>query len=210
MKTIANVANNPIWQNQSIENLQNEVWKPVKGFEGFYEVSNLGQVKTVERTILRKTALGKFSEYVVKEAIKKPYQNKIGYVTIAIVKENKTITTYLHRIIAEAFVERVSELDNVVNHINGIKNDNRIENLEWVTSSINNIHALDTGLRNTRGSMSLEFVNSVLELRKKGLINSEIANQLKTTEAIVQGITSGKTYKRLQEKDLIKIIKTLE
>jgi hypothetical protein len=52
-----------------------------------------------------------------------------------VVKENKTITTY-HRIIAEAFVERFLETDIVVNHINGIKNDNRIENLEWVTSSL--------------------------------------------------------------------------
>lgn len=198
MKTTANVANNSIGEKLSTQNLENEIWKPVKGFEGLYEVSNLGEVKTVERTILRKSALGKFSEYLVKSAIKKPYQNKSGYVTIAIIKENKTITTYLHRIIAEAFVERISETDIVVNHINGIKNDNRIENLEWVTSSTNNVHALDTGLRSTRKSMTKEFINSVLELREQGLVHSEIATKLKTTIAIVQGITSGNTYKRIQ------------
>ena len=176
------------------------IWKDVKGFEGLYEVSNTGEVRTVERTILRKSKLGKLSEYLIKSSIKKPYKNKSGYVTIAIVKDNKTITTYLHRIIAEAFVERILETDIVVNHINGIKNDNRIENLEWVTSSTNNVHALDTGLRSTRKSMTPEFIESVLELRNQGLLISEIATKLSTTNAIIQGITSGNTYKRIRTK----------
>lgn len=65
------------------------IWKDVKGFEGLYEVSNTGEVRTVERTILRKSKLGKLSEYLIKSLIKKPYKNKSGYVTIAIAKENK-------------------------------------------------------------------------------------------------------------------------
>lgn len=197
MKTTANVANIPFWQNLSLENLPDEIWRPVKGLEGMYEVSNYSRVKSVERIVLRKHK-NFSSEFLVKAAIKKPYLNKSGYITIAIVVENKIKTTYLHRIIAEAFVSKSSENYTVVNHINGNKSDNRIENLEWVSSSINNIHALDTGLRSTRKSMTKEFICQVLELRKKGLTIEKIAFELKTTESKIQGITSGTTYKRIR------------
>lgn len=99
MKTTANVANIPFWQNLSLENLPNEIWKPVKSFENFYEVSNYSRVKSCQRIVLRKFK-HRSTELVIKATIKKPYLNKSGYVTIAIVVENKTITTYLHRIVA--------------------------------------------------------------------------------------------------------------
>ncbi len=173
-----------------------EIWKDVKNYEGLYELSNFGKVRTVERIVLRKSKLGKLTNFKINSKIKIANLSKGGYLTIAIVKENKTITTYLHRIIAEVFVEKEKPNYNVVNHINGIKTDNRIENLEWTSSSQNNIHALDNFLRETRKNISIEFIEKVKELRNNGFKNYEIANQLNSTTSIIQGITSGRTYKR--------------
>ncbi|MDF2931245.1 MAG: prophage LambdaSa2, endonuclease family protein [Chryseobacterium sp.] len=177
----------------------NENWKEVKGFEGFYEVSETGIVRTVERVSNRKSKLGNPSSIVIKSKVKLANLSKVGYLTIALVKENKTYTTYLHRIIAEAFVDRKKDEKYVVNHINGIKTDNRIENLEWVTSSQNNIHALDKNLRRTRKDVDEAFVNSVMELKNKNLTNKNIAELLNSTENRVQGITSERTYKRIRK-----------
>jgi len=177
----------------------NENWKEVKGFEGFYEVSETGIVRTLERYSNRKSKLGNPSPLVIKSKIKLANLSKTGYLTIALVKKNKTYTTYLHRIIAEAFVEGKKDEKYVVNHINGIKTDNRIENLEWVTSSQNNIHALDKKLRRTRNDVDEAFVKSVMELRKKNLTNKNIAELLKSSASRIQGITSERTYKRIRK-----------
>lgn len=175
-----------------------EIWKQINGYEGMYEVSNFGKVRTIQRTILRKTKLGNLRPFIIKSKIKTANFSKNGYMTIALVKENKTYTTYLHRIIADAFVTGKTSDNNVVNHINGNKTDNRVENLEWVSSSENNLHALDNFLKSTRKGVTSEFINEVVKHKSIGLSNSNIAKLMNSTKSIIQGITSGRTYKRLQ------------
>lgn len=174
--------------------MENQEWKPVLGFEEFYEVNRLGVVRTIAGNRLRKN--GAF--YPVKAKIKVARRTKIGYVQVALVANNITFNTYLHRIIAEAFIDK-PEGCNIVNHKNGIKDDNRIENLEWTTSSLNNIHALDNKLRSTRKATTAEFVNSVIHERSKGKTIASIANGFGVKKHVIQGIASGKTYRRLHE-----------
>lgn len=176
--------------------MENTEWKPVYGFEGYYEVNRIAQVRTVERYVVRISKLGKPNTIKIPTKIKVSRRTKFGYVQVALVKDNVTYNTYLHRIVAEAFLEKPIGC-NVVNHKNGVKHDNRIENLEWTTSSGNNIHALDLKLRKPANSISQEFKKSVLQLRASGMTNKKIAERLNSRESIISGITSGRSHARV-------------
>lgn len=114
-----------------------EDWKDIQGYEGKYQISNLGRVK---RLLLRTKFGNQYKVYP--EAICSVHLAKVGYYMIHMGKRDKT---YLHRAIATAFIPN-PENKAQVNHINGIKTDNRIENLEWVTIQENIAHAFKTGL----------------------------------------------------------------
>lgn len=119
-----------------------EIWKDVVGYEGLYMVSSLGRIKSIGRTVMRKDG----REQYVKERIIKPYCNKAnGYCICSLSKNGKSIRPYIHIIVAKTFLDNPEQKEQV-NHINGIKTDNRVENLEWVTQSENMRHAFDTGL----------------------------------------------------------------
>ena len=97
-----------------------EIWKPIRNYEGLYEVSNLGGIKRLENDKNRK------------EKILKPYKNKLGYLCINLYRDNKVKQMYVHRLVAIAFIPN-PENKPCIDHINTIRNDNRIENLRWVT-----------------------------------------------------------------------------
>lgn len=109
-----------------------EMWQPVNGYEGIYEVSDQGRVRNVKRDRLRKPS------------------NIRGYQAVPLCKGGKNRMKLLHRLVAEAFIPN-HENKPQVNHINGNKADNRAENLEWVTPQENLRHAWETGLIPFRG-----------------------------------------------------------
>lgn len=118
-----------------------EVWKEVKGFEGFYEVSNLGRVRSVKRTVLYKDGrIFKYESVLLKE-IKDPN----GYLRVGFNKNGKKSIHRIHRLVAENFISNNSS-DKEVNHIDGMKENNRLDNLEWVTSSENTRKGYELGL----------------------------------------------------------------
>lgn len=118
--------------------------------------------------------------------------------TIALVKANKTYNTYLHRIIAEAFICAPAGC-NVVNHRNGIKTDNSIDNLEWTTSGGNNAHAITTRLRRPANAVLNEKqALQIKEMRRQGLMIYRIASIMGLSNHTVGEYLRGKSYKWLK------------
>ena len=106
-----------------------EIWRDIEGYEGIYQVSNLGRVKSLTRNIFLKLQ-----------------RDKKGYCVCKLSNGKNRKEAKGHRLVAQAFIPN-PENKRQVNHINGIKTDNRVENLEWCTSQENNIHAVKTGLK---------------------------------------------------------------
>ena len=145
-----------------------EIWKDVKGYETLYMVSNLGRIKSVYHK----------TEKILKDRFdgKKKYKQACLYL-------NKNAKYFLlHRLIAQAFIPLISGKD-IVNHKNGIKTDNSVENLEWCTQSENHKHAWATGLKVNTENKRLATVNF----------------NKKTKSKIVYDVVSGITYKSLTD-----------
>ena len=115
-------------------NLNNEVWKDVPDFEGHYQISNFGRL----RSILT-------SQGTYRERLRKTHLDRNGYENVSLWKLNKEYRQLVHRLVAKAFIPN-PENKSTVNHIDGIKHNNDLRNLEWVTQSENLIHAAETGL----------------------------------------------------------------
>lgn len=125
--------------------METELWKPIKGYEGLYEVSNMGRIKSVEHDVFNPHVLGNGCTRKVPERIRKPNIMK-GYHCIALIRDKSAKVYRIHRLVAEAFIGNQPGPEYQINHIDGDKSNNRVENLEWVTPRENTIHAIRTGL----------------------------------------------------------------
>lgn len=121
--------------------IENEIWKDIPGYEGAYQASVGGKIKSLSRNIDR----GRNGIKVCKEVIKKTRLTKCGYLIVGVYKNAIGKTCTVHRLIAKTFIPNPDNKP-CVNHINAIKTDNRACNLEWVTSSENSQHASKLGL----------------------------------------------------------------
>ena len=111
--------------------MENEIWKDVVGYEGLYQVSNLGRVRSVDRIVN-----GRWGNNFVKGLILKPYTVK-GYKQVHLSKNNKKTHYKIHRLVAETFIPNPYKLPQV-NHKDEDKTNNCVENLEFCTQSYNN------------------------------------------------------------------------
>lgn len=109
-----------------------ELWKDIKGLEGSYQISTQGRVKSLYRELLHpKNGIIKYESRILKQCL-----DKYGYPKLAISFKGKSYYMKIHRLVAQAFIENPHNKP-FVNHINAIRNDNRVENLEWVTAKEN-------------------------------------------------------------------------
>lgn len=120
-----------------------DIWKDIKGYEELYAVSNTGKIRSKEKWVINSTY---HTQRLIKGRIMKPWLNKNGYYTIKLSKSSKRETIYIHQAVANLFISKV-EYKPILNHKDGNKLNNHIDNLEWCTYSENLQHAYDTGLR---------------------------------------------------------------
>jgi hypothetical protein len=172
-----------------------EIWKDVVGYEGLYQVSNLGNVKRLSVNKLN----GRFFS-ICKEKILKDKKNKYGYVNITLTNDGNVKTFLSHRLVAIAFIPNLKNKP-CVNHINGIKYDNRVENLEWVTAKENTKHAYDTGLqKSVKGELHCQSIlteKKVLEIRASNLKQKDLAVIYNVGYKLISQIKLRKTWKHI-------------
>jgi DNA-binding XRE family transcriptional regulator len=174
-----------------------EIWKAIPQYEGVYEVSNLGQVKCLERFVNGK---GKGKKLVLEQIIN-PQIDK-GYFRVNLYKNGKLKRIAVHRLVAIAFIPNQEEKPQV-NHINGIKTDNRLENLEWVTLSENMIHAYKENLlvrkgeKHTQNKLSVSNVIEIRNLLSQGVKQDEIAKKYGVIRQTISCIKIGKSWNHI-------------
>ena len=144
--------------------MEDIIWKDVPGYSGYYEVNNHGLIRGVERLITFKC-----KSRVCKSKVLKQRENRNGYLKVTLSRYGIKKTYETHRLIALVFLP-IPLGKSCVNHINGNKLDNRIENLEWVSHSENNLHAIKLGLRQCRRIVDIQsgrLYNSISEAAKE-------------------------------------------
>lgn len=123
-----------------------EEGKNIKCYEGLYQVSNLGRIKSLSRTVYQYNYMAKKDiKITFKEKIRKPRMSKDGYYIINLNKDGKMTTYRVHRLVGEQFVEN-KENKPYINHKDGNKLNNNVDNLEWCTAKENSIHGWKIGL----------------------------------------------------------------
>lgn len=168
-----------------------EHWKPISGYEGLYEISSHGRVKSLRRM----TRTGNRS---VPERIMKPDIMK-GYHCVVLQKDGNVKVFRIHRLVINAFGPEQPTPDHQVNHIDGDKANNRIDNLEWCTPAENTHHAFNAGLR--RKHPTKETLDKMSEATKQRWTNEEYRQLQKQQMTELwkkrkeRGWTSWKTWK---------------
>ena len=125
-----------------------EIWKDIKGFENKYQVSNLGNIKSLSRTLPTNNQYGNKSKRNVKTILLKPYPRNCkatNHLVVTLYKNKQKKLYWVHRLVAEAFIPNPQNYP-YINHKDGNPENNCVNNLEWCTIQMNTQHAYDLGL----------------------------------------------------------------
>lgn len=171
-----------------------EIWKPIRGYEGLYEVSNTGKVKSLARTVetyngwtrsFKERILTLHSSKITKRHPKPMYHVELW-------KENKRKTFMIHRLVAQAFIPNPKGKPEV-NHKDGDRNNNHISNLEWCTSSENSYHAYRTGLAKPKHAKPIRGINKVTGATVEFKSTEEAAREIKGNPDAIRSALKGRS-----------------
>ncbi len=173
-----------------------EVWKPVVGYEGLYEVSSIGRVKSLSKKWVSGTGRICLHDGMIMSVTKSPE----GYPQLRLRKDKVATTHRVHRLVAEAFILNPLQY-RCVNHIDSNRENNAVENLEWATHQTNRIHALTIGYAKRGDNNPLTKLKDAdilfIALESEGKSNRHLAQQYGVSEGLISMIKN-RRYKRLQ------------
>jgi NUMOD4 motif/HNH endonuclease len=186
----------------------NVSWRPVHGFEGLYEVSDAGDVRSLDRLTRcfdprwKKWRVYKIDGKLLKQHYaSKGYREKKGYLFVSLYKDAKRSNKYIHHLVAEAFIGKRPDGMEVA-HNNGVRNINCLSNLRYDTSAGNNADKLNHGTvlrgeRHQNSKISEDQAKQILALKGK-LLQKEIGKLFGLSKAAVSDIISGRNWAHLQ------------
>lgn len=129
------------YKNKDLDDLPGEEWRRIKGYESLYAISNLGRIKGFGSKSVYTVYWGRRKKQIINaDIILAQKKHNRGYKTICLSKNKNKKYTTIHRLVAEAFITN-PENKRTVNHKNGVKWDNRVDNLEWATDTENGNHS---------------------------------------------------------------------
>lgn len=178
-----------------------EEWKDIKGYEGFYQVSSFGNVRSLDRKIIRDDKQDfKNKVWTYKGQILKPFLgSKKWYPSYSLIKNNKHDTRQVHRLVAVAFLDNPQNKP-CVNHKDGVKTNNNVVNLEWCTYKENTQHALKNGLTPQRPRQKTSD-EQIIEIRKRyatgNFTELLLASEYGISFQAISRIVLNQTYKHL-------------
>lgn len=182
-----------------------ETWKDITGYEGLYQVSNYGRVRSLDRTVVNKH--GKIQSF--KGKILSQGNNGKNYMHVNLWEDGKSKQYYVHRLVAETFIGYIPE-GYAVNHLDFDTTNNELSNLEIVTYSENNNYSSEAGRYANRGGTKVEILyndasrviyNSIIEAAKETGIYRD------TFMKILSGKSSGKPTMKKHDIKSIKVAK---
>lgn len=170
-----------------------EIWKDIKGYEGLYQISNLGRVKSLDR-------ISKGRKY--KSKILSIQKNKNGYQTITLYDCSNYKGFTIHRLVALSFIPNPQN-KKCVNHKDGNKENNKVTNLEWVTHSENMKHAFDKGLNFVTKENHITNVKNSIETNRKPVLRTGGSKK----EAKYRSIAEASRHNKVNQSDITQVCK---
>lgn len=175
-----------------------EIWKDINGYEGLYQVSNLGNVRSMDRIVIYSDG----RKVKTKGKLLKPTMRKSGYYYVSLSRNSDCPKFDVHRLVAQAFVDNPYN-HPVVNHLDGCKTNNAASNLEWTTHTENIRHAFKMGLnKGTKGSINGQAVlteSDVIQIKELlgTMTGRKIAKQFNVSEATISAIKHNTLWKHI-------------
>ena len=182
-----------------------EKWEDIAGMSGKYRISSLGRVYSVPRIVKKRNGATQTIPGRMLSISEKRIKDNLYHV-VALQDRGRAIYEYVHRLVAEAFIENPKQLREV-NHKNLIKTDNRVSNLEWASSRKNKLHAVAKGVQFNPNPKKGEQVKAakldetkVLKIRRfhaKGWTQEKLAKRFKVTPTNIGYIVRRKSWKHI-------------
>lgn len=187
--------------------MQEEVWKDVKGYEGLFQVSSEGRVKSCEREIPY-LVKGKYpSKRIISSTILKTYKNNKGYVVVDLHNQGNRDKRTIHRLVAETFIDNPDGKPQV-GHLDCDRTNNKLENLYWCTQSENNLNPITHNkMKESAKKRDLTHLRTIQanEKRKKALTGHIVSEETKNK---ISAANSKKVYQYSLDGKLIAIYKS--
>lgn len=184
-----------------------EIWRDIPDYEGYYEVSNLGHIRSIEREVEARNGKTAYKK-IFKSRLLRPHYSR-GYLIVSLCRNGIAHTVPIHKCVCKAFIPNPEGFTDI-NHKNGDREDNRVENLEWCTRQYNIWHSYYVNMREPSGSKpvlcletGITYPSCMAAGRALNIDNSAIADvakgvykQMKGYHFVFVGKTDPKTGKR--------------